>query len=68
MTMVGYIYWARKRMGEIWNIIIIPWIPTVNKYNNISDKATDDNSENKAVVETVDTVDLRKETDVSQPE
>ena len=64
MTMVGYIYiyiyWAK--------IIMIPWIPTVNKYNNISDKATDDNSENKAVVETVDTVDLRKETYVSQPE
>ena len=47
---------------------MIPLTRTVNKYNNISDKATDDNSENKAVVETVDTVDLRKETDVSQPE
>ena len=66
MTMVGYIYWARKM--KIWKIIMIPWIPTVNKYNNISDKATDDNSENKAVVETLDTVDLRKEPDVSQPE
>ena len=66
MTMVGYIYWARKR--KIWKIIMIPWIPTVNKYNNISDKATDDNSEDKAVVETVDTVDVGQETDVSQPE
>ena len=40
----------------------------MNNYNNISDTGTDDNLEDKAVVETVDTVDLGQETDVSQPE
>ena len=45
-----------------------PRITIFNHPNNISDKATEDYSDDNAIVETVDIVNARSETDLSQPE
>ena len=52
----------------IGEIKMIPRITILNHLNNISDKAAEDNSEDKAIVETVDNVNSRQEIDSSQPE
>ena len=42
---------------------------TISNYlKNISDNATDDNLEDNTVVETLNTGNLRQETDLSQPQ
>lgn len=52
----------------LWEIIMVSRITILNHLNNISDKAAEDNSEDKAIVETVDNVNSRQEIDSSQPE
>ena len=46
---------------------MIPRITILNHLNNISDNAAEDNSEDKAIVETVE-VNSRQEIESSQPE
>ena len=46
---------------------MIPRITILNHLNNISDKAAEDNLDDKAIVETVE-VNSRQEIDSSQPE
>ena len=52
----------------IGKIKVIPWYPILNFLNNVSDNATDDNLEDNTVVETLNTGNLRQETDLSQPQ
>ena len=52
----------------IGKIKLIPLIPILNFFNNVSDNATDDNLEDNTVVETLNTGNLRQETDLSQPQ
>ena len=51
----------------LWEIIMVSRITILNHLNNISDKAAEDNLDDKAIVETVD-VNSRQEIDSSQPE
>ena len=55
-------------IGGIWEIIMVSRITILNHLNNISDKAAEDNSDDKAIVEKVDNVNSRQEIDSSQPE
>ena len=62
-----YVVYSELKGWLVVKIKMIPRITILNHLNNISDKAAEDNSEDKAIVETVD-VNSRQEIDSSQPE